>query len=290
MTEPEEFETNVRRGMQRATRGVVAPEDLQRRLIATASAASVGVNSAHYRRFPAAWALPAAAAVITLGCAGSVWALRGLASGPDTVPGNGIPGTVSSTPPAPSIAPTLTVTAPTPTSSPVRPSKSKTSRHPATRSSTATSSSPAPSTSSSVPTSSSSPSPAFPAACSVPAHGSYDPQTEQAFVDHVVGTWAVCSHPSIFGTDDAGLQIKADHQWTKLTRNPNGHLVPASGWHAAGTWDVVDVSGMNGRPTFQINLKIDGGGTLIIIPEFSANAQRMHMDNNGVYEADYVPA
>jgi hypothetical protein len=126
------------------------------------------------------------------------------------------------------------------------------------------------------------------AACSAPDHGAYSPPTKKIFVDHILGTWLVCSHPSLFGTADAGLQINADGRWTKLLRNSAGQLVAATTSGNQGSWRTIDAGAMNGRPTFQLNLHIDGSGTVVTVPTFSKGVARVHLDNNEVYAADYV--
>ena len=113
--------------------------------------------------------------------------------------------------------------------------------------------------------------------------------TKQAFIDYIVGNWLVCSQPSVFGSSEDGLQISRNGHWAKLTRTSDGRLVAGTSSRTEGTWKVIDTSAMNGHTTFQLNLKIDGSGTVTTIPELSAGVTRMHLDNNGVFEADYVP-
>lgn len=297
MTEADDFETIVRHGMEASTQHVVAGPELQGRLIDVAAAGRSG-GLLTYRRFPSTWALPAAAAVITVAVAGSALAVRDFASGPSTVPGSGTLVTAGS-------SPVTTTTAPSPTSgvSQVIVAPTSTSRSQVQRTSPTGSSSPSGTTSSDTPSgrttptsprvSNSSPStviPTFPRTCTKKATGTYEPRTEQQFIDYVVGSWLVCSHPSIFTTDEDGLLISRNRHWAKLYRNASGKLIPATNPPDEGTWQVVDVSQMNGRPLFQINLKIDGSGTIITIPVFATGVTRMHLDNNGDYNTDYVPA
>jgi hypothetical protein len=128
------------------------------------------------------------------------------------------------------------------------------------------------------------------AACSTPANGTANPATQQEFVTRIVGTWLVCSQPTFFGTAELGVQITSDGHWAKLLRNSAGQLVASSGDRDEGTWKVVDVSDMNGGPTYQLNFVIPAiGGTAISIPTFAKSVTRMYLDNNGVYAANYVP-
>lgn len=127
------------------------------------------------------------------------------------------------------------------------------------------------------------------ASCSAPAGGSVEPATEQEFVQKIVGTWLLCKKPSAFGKDDAGLLISSDGGWARLVRNKAGDLVPASDLNSRGTWQVIDDSQMNGQPVFQINFHVPGGGTYIMLAQFAAAVSRIHLDNNGELEADYIP-
>jgi hypothetical protein len=109
-------------------------------------------------------------------------------------------------------------------------------------------------------------------------------------VARLVGTWLGCTQTSVFGTEEVGIQVSSSGRWAKLTENGAGRLTPLSGWGNEGSWDVVDTSTMNGPGVFQVNLHIDGSGTVTSLPVFSAGAPRMHLNNEGVYVADYVPA
>src|SRR5207248_2728961 len=104
---------------------------------------------------------------------------------------------------------------------------------------------------------------ALPATCSTPPHGTANPTTLAEFKSRITRTWLLCSESSVFGTKDAGLQITADGQWSKLVRDTQGRLVAGSGLHDSGTWEALDDSAMNGRPAFQLNL-MAGHGTFIL--------------------------
>jgi len=61
------------------------------------------------------------------------------------------------------------------------------------------------------------------------------------------------------------------------------------GWGNEGGWTVVDTSAMNGPGTYQLNLKIDGEGTVVTLPVFSSGPPKMRLSNDGLYTGDYVP-
>ena len=46
---------------------------------------------------------------------------------------------------------------------------------------------------------------------------------------------------------------------------------------------------MNGPGHWQLNLDIDGSGTVITEPMFGVAPTTMRLNNEGVYVADYVP-
>jgi hypothetical protein len=99
----------------------------------------------------------------------------------------------------------------------------------------------------------------------------------------------VCKAPSVFGTNEVGIQILSNGRWSKLTRNPAGQLTPVPGWGNQGTWNSIDTSAMNGPGVFQVDFHIDGSGTVISLPVFSSGPPKMRLNNEGIYVADYVP-
>lgn len=102
-------------------------------------------------------------------------------------------------------------------------------------------------------------------------------------------TWLLCATPSVFGTQEAGLDITADGRWSKLATASDGTLVRATGWNQEGTWESLDNSAMNGgSPTYQLNLHIDGSGTVITNPVFAAQPSIVRLNNMGLYVANYA--
>ena len=290
MTEPNGFEHELRERLKDSTATIAAGEDLQRRLIAAAGATRAQPTARSWSHaFRATWALPAAAAVVTLLVAGTAVVAVRAASSPAVIPGTA---GNTPTPAVPTSVPvTVGPTSAVPTTQkptvapPVRLVTRPATTSPATRTPTATATHP--------PTPKLVPPPVSPPvlrpSCSAPADGSTEPPTEQAFVQKIVGTFLLCAEPSVFGTDDAGLLISSDGHWARLARDPAGVLVLASDPNSRGTWQVIDVSAMNGRTLFQLNFQIAGSGTVVTIPQFAAAVARMHLDNNGVYAADYIP-
>jgi hypothetical protein len=128
------------------------------------------------------------------------------------------------------------------------------------------------------------------ATCTEPEQGVAPTPTEDEFVGLLVGTWVVCNAPSVFGTNEVGMQIGSDGRWSKLARNPAGELTPIPGWGNEGTWEVTDTSAMNGPGVFQVDFHVDGSGTVMSAPVFSSGPPKMRLNNMGVYVADYVPA
>jgi hypothetical protein len=128
--------------------------------------------------------------------------------------------------------------------------------------------------------------PADLANCSVPEPGVLVPQDESGFLQHLVGTWLLCRAPSVFGTNEVGIEIPADGQWSKLTRISSGQLVRIPGWGNQGTWEID--AGVTQSP-FQVNFQIHGSGTVYTQPVFSSAAPKMRLNNEGVDIADHVP-
>jgi hypothetical protein len=117
------------------------------------------------------------------------------------------------------------------------------------------------------------------------------PQTLEAFRQTIVHRWLLCAHPSVFGTnDEAGLDVLPDGTWFKLTVAADGSLQRAGGFGQQGTWDIIDTSAMNGKPTFQLNLNIFGSGTVIVTPQFAGDPLKVRLNNMGLFVGDYVTA
>jgi hypothetical protein len=124
--------------------------------------------------------------------------------------------------------------------------------------------------------------------CTAPEGGESPPATKDDFESRLEHAWLLCKSPSVFGTDEAGLEIRADHRWSKLAAHPSGHYVRMTGWGNEGSWASVDTSSMNGPGHWQLNLKVDGSGTVITQPIFAGAVPKMRLDSNGVYVADYI--
>jgi len=109
------------------------------------------------------------------------------------------------------------------------------------------------------------------------------------FQTAVFGDWGLCKSPSTFGTtDEVGLEITPDQRWHKLMAAGGLSVTLGIGWGNEGSWEIIDTSIMNGPGVFQLNLNIDGSGTVITIPVFAQSPDIMRLDNNGVFVADYV--
>ena len=124
--------------------------------------------------------------------------------------------------------------------------------------------------------------------CATPADGTYELSTESEFRTAMTHVWLLCQAPSFFGTNEAGLEIRADGRWSKLERKPNGSLVRASGWGQEGSWGTFDTSAMNGPGTYEASFEIDGRGASYAMPIFGSGGLRVRLD--GVSAADYVTA
>ena len=121
----------------------------------------------------------------------------------------------------------------------------------------------------------------------------FAPSTEAQFRTLITGAWLLCSPRSVFGTSEAGLEILADGRWFKLNRTDHGALVRATDPADRGTWQSIDVSAMNGRPTFQLNLALESGGIRTTLPVFGGTAgavSKIRLGGDSSLWADYIPA
>lgn len=125
--------------------------------------------------------------------------------------------------------------------------------------------------------------------CSTSPQGSLKPETIEAFHDLIVGSWLLCSPESTFGTtDEQGLVIYDNYRWAKLFDQGDDELEPGVGWGLEGTWESLDTSDVNGPGVYQLNLNIDGSGTVITLPVLAEKPAYMRLGNNGVFVGDYV--
>ena len=109
------------------------------------------------------------------------------------------------------------------------------------------------------------------------------------FQTAVFGDWGLCKSPSVFGTtDEVGLEITPDQRWHKLMPSGGLAVTLGTGWGYEGSWEIIDTSMMNGPGVFQLNLSIDGSGTVITIPVFAQSPDIMRLNNEGVFVADYI--
>jgi len=126
-------------------------------------------------------------------------------------------------------------------------------------------------------------------ACLQTPEGRRTAATEAGFREMMVGNWLLCATTSVFGTTgDVGLAIYEDFHWAKLARGEGGELHVMGGWEHEGNWESIDTSEMNSPGTYQLNLNIDGSGTVITIPVFAEQPAVVRLNNNGVFVADYA--
>ncbi|MEY4546119.1 MAG: hypothetical protein RL685_2314 [Pseudomonadota bacterium] len=126
-------------------------------------------------------------------------------------------------------------------------------------------------------------------ACRVQPQGQRATPTEEAFRQMLVGSWLLCDETSAFGTtDEVGIIIHADLTWQKLLRRADGTLAASSNWEQSGSWESIDTSLMNGPGVYQLNVNIDGSGTIITHPVFAVEPNLMRLNNMGVFIADYA--
>jgi hypothetical protein len=107
-----------------------------------------------------------------------------------------------------------------------------------------------------------------------------------AFLAALPGRWLLCGgHESVFGVDggDVGLEITSDNHWYKLYAAEGAATIRGAGMNEEGTWTALDLG-----DHIQLNLNILGSGTVITAPVFESTPRAMHLDNNGVFRADYV--
>ncbi|MCU0659488.1 MAG: hypothetical protein MUF64_30760 [Polyangiaceae bacterium] len=118
-------------------------------------------------------------------------------------------------------------------------------------------------------------------------------ESEGAFREAITGVWTLCSSESVFCSAklgkalERGLEIETGGRWYKLYEQ-DGKLVRGQGFDQQGTWEVIDTSMMNGPGVYQLNLNIDGGGSVVLLPAIAIGPRKMRLNNMGVCEGDYA--
>jgi hypothetical protein len=93
--------------------------------------------------------------------------------------------------------------------------------------------------------------------------------------------WLLCSDRGLFHQPQAGFEIRADGRLSLLGWGANG-LETLRGAANEGTFTVVNEG--------QTNFDSDLGGTVITFPLFSSDPRGLWIDNEGVFQYDYVAA
>jgi hypothetical protein len=113
--------------------------------------------------------------------------------------------------------------------------------------------------------------------------------TMQQVHDAFQGRWVLCTEKGLSHEEQDGVEFSGD-RWHILRRDPSGTLQPVFGVMNEGGLELLDTSAMNGSTTFQANLELDRGGTVITNPVFMTGPDGLLINNNGVHEYYYVRA
>ncbi len=103
----------------------------------------------------------------------------------------------------------------------------------------------------------------------------------------VTRVWMQCTDVSAFGTnDEVGFELLGDSTVYKLYASEDGTVTRGEGPDHRGTWNVIDVSAMNGRPMYQIQMLVGrgGGGGIAVL---TAEPMKMRFSRMTAF-ADYV--
>jgi hypothetical protein len=76
------------------------------------------------------------------------------------------------------------------------------------------------------------------AACAVEATEIYHPTSNTDFVASFVGSWLTCKSPTIFGTDEVGIELTENGAWAKLYRDEPCGLRRGTGFDETGNWKI----------------------------------------------------
>lgn len=100
--------------------------------------------------------------------------------------------------------------------------------------------------------------------------GPITPASEEQFRDLLIGSWTLCGDTSALGdpTGEVGLEITADGHLHRLARTADGTIIRGVGPGQEFTWTVTDTTAMNGPGSYQVDLQVAGGGTMILTAQF----------------------
>ena len=128
------------------------------------------------------------------------------------------------------------------------------------------------------------------AGCDVPPSGIVSLLSSAAELrDRLLGVWFDCHDaPGLepFGGPAAGIEFTADGRWFFLAAE-SAALVRLTGFGQAGTYEILDVSGMNGPGSFQLDLNLNTGGVAIVQWAFATQPQLLILNDAGVQGALY---
>jgi hypothetical protein len=120
--------------------------------------------------------------------------------------------------------------------------------------------------------------------CTWPEGGVRPPSSTAEFTTAITHAWLLCRAPSVFSSEEAGLEIRSDGRWSKLLRRADGSLVRATGTGNEGTWNLRDDT-----PNI-VYMDIDGGGGIAAHTSLAVRTTKVRLNNNGVWMANYVQA
>ncbi|MFL6238255.1 MAG: hypothetical protein ACJ735_02000 [Actinomycetes bacterium] len=144
----------------------------------------------------------------------------------------------------------------------------------------------------SVPTDTPSPSPSPVTTCPPSTEHANSAPTEPQFEAQMEHVWLRCSSDA--GREGApiavGFVVRADHTWSKLAPRSDGSFEVLYGWGNEGAWNTEDTASMNGTEygRWQIDMHIDGDGTLMGEPAFASDAPVMNMQSFQRFVPTYV--
>lgn len=121
------------------------------------------------------------------------------------------------------------------------------------------------------------------AQCAITESGHRDITTPAAVTQALTGIWAACRGgllPAL--PNEVGLEFRANGRWHRLTRDAAGiHRLDT--FEGGGSWSAP-------YDTIQVNIVLNAGGTVIVMPSFSATPNKVYMTNNGVYDGVWAAA
>jgi hypothetical protein len=116
--------------------------------------------------------------------------------------------------------------------------------------------------------------------CDAALGGRVWPETLEAVLAAMQGTWVRCGHALTSDESEVGLQIAADRRYSILVSGLDGTPVPSTSLFGRGTVVVTPLAPYNGHFTYDVAFASDANLNYMTRPFFTDNVPRQMVTTN----------